>query len=212
MTDHQRRRQRLYPAKRRKQLLDVGLELLDREPSQAPSPRDVAERAEVAPGLLYRYFPDQRAFQLALLAESAQRFSAATRWPRLRFEEAMRASLQAQIQFAVRHAGLWRALRTAPAAIRERLQDDQVECVLRARGATPGSAQTRILLRGWLGFCDGAIEAWLDRREIEPGELVSLLASTLEPALAAIGTSTSSRPRSRKPRVRLLGAARPAAP
>jgi AcrR family transcriptional regulator len=170
----------------------------------------VAQRAEIAPGLLYRYFPDQRAFHLALLAEAAERLSAAARLPQLRFDEALRASLQAQVQFALRHAGLWRALHTAPAAIRERLQDAQVERVLRSLGATSGSAQTRILLRGWLGFCDGAIEAWLDRREIEPSELVSLLLSALERPLSTIAAGSSPRPRSQKPRVRLLGATRPA--
>ena len=212
MSQHSKRRRRLPPSKRYQQLLAAGLDLLDRDPSQGPSPRDVAARAEVTPGLLYRYFPDQRAFHLALLAESAQRFSAATRWPERRFAEALRVSLRAQIDFALRHEGLWRALHTAPAGIRERLHKDQVERTLRRLGASGTSAKTRILLRGWMGFCEGAIEAWLDRREIEPSELVSLLASTLEPALVAIGTRTSPRPRSRKPRVRLVGDSRPAGP
>ncbi len=212
MAGHQHQGRRLAPSKRRQHLLDVGLELLDRDPSRRPSPRDVAGRAKVAPGLLYRYFPDQRAFHQALLAESALRFSAATRRPEHSIPGALRVSLRAQIGFAMRHEGLWRALRTAPAGIRERVHEDQVERTLRSLGATPGSAQTRILLRGWAGFCEGAIEAWLDRREIEPSELATLLASTLEPALAAIGTGTPPRPRSRKPRVRLVGAARPAGP
>jgi AcrR family transcriptional regulator len=205
-------RRRLPPSERRQQLLDVGLELLDRDPSQGPSPHAVAERAGVVPGLLYRYFPDQRAFHEALLAESARRLSAATRWPALGFAEALRVSLRAQIDFALRHGGLWRALRAAPAEVRERAHEDQAERTLRSVGETAGSAQARILLRGWVGFCESAIEAWLDRREIEPDELVSLLASVLERPLITIAAAPSPRPRSQKPRVRLLGAARPAAP
>ena len=212
MTTHLRRRRRLPPSKRRRQLLEIGLEMVDRDPSQAPSLRDVAARAEVAPGLLYRYFPDQRAFRLALLTESAQRFSAATRWPELRFAEALRVSLRAQIDFALRHEGLWRALHTAPAGVRERVHGDQVERMLRSLGAAPTSEQTRILLGGWIGFCEGAIEAWLDRREIEPSELVSLLVSTLERPLSTIAAASLPRPRSRKPRVRLVGDSRPASP
>jgi AcrR family transcriptional regulator len=205
MAKDQSLRRRLSPSKRRQHLIEIGLE-------RGPTPRDVAERAEVAPGLLYRYFTDQRAFHLALLAESAERFASAARWPQLRFDEALRASLRAQIEFAARHEGLWRALRTAPVTIRERLQDEQIDRVPRARGAPPSSARTRILLRGWVGFCEGAIEAWLGRREIEPSELVSLLASALESAFHTAGSGTSPRPRSRKPRVRLVGAQRPAGP
>jgi AcrR family transcriptional regulator len=202
-------RRRLDPSKRRQQLLDVGLDLLDRT-GDRPSTREVAERAGVTPGLLYRYFPDQQAFHQALLEEAAGRLSQATRWPDRTFADALRASLQAEIEFAARHEGLWHALHSAPLEIRRRLEDERVGRLLGRRAVT-GAPNTRILARGWVGFCQGSIEAWLDQRDLPPAELASLLAATLEPTLAAL-IRTPTAPRRRKPRVRLVGAARPPAP
>jgi AcrR family transcriptional regulator len=202
-------RRRLNPSKRRQQLLDVGLDLLDRTGDQ-PSTREVAERAGVTPGLLYRYFPDQQALRETLLEEAAMRLSQATRWPDRTFADALPASLQAEIEFAARHEGLWHALHSAPIVIRRRLQDERVGRLLGHR-AVPRTPHARILAGGWVGFCQGSIEAWLDRRDLAPDELATLLASTLEPTLTTLRGDAPVRPRTRKPRVRLLGTARPSA-
>jgi AcrR family transcriptional regulator len=202
-------RRRLDPSKRRQQLLDVGLDLLDRTGDQ-PSTREVAERAGVTPGLLYRYFPDQRAYHQALLEEAATGESASARWPQRPFAEALRDALRAQIEFAARHEGRWRALRTGPAAVRAKLQKEQVERVLQYR---PGlaSPSARLLVLGWVGLCQSAIEAWLADRNLPAAELAVLLTSTLDPILTAAHDG-ADRPRRRKPRVRLLAATRPPPP
>lgn len=196
-------RRRLPPNQRRQLLLEVGLELLDRKPERAPAMLEVAERAGISPGLLYRYFPDKHAFHQALLAESAARLSAATRWPAGGFAEALRGSLEAQVTFAVRHPGLWHAIQRG-AAVRERVHEDQVERTLRGLGAAASSPRARLLLRGWLGFCEAAIATWLRDRSLVRSELVALLAAALEPALVALGARTPPRPRADKPRVRLV--------
>lgn len=197
-------RRRLSPAARRAHLLRVGLELLAEDPKHALSAHAVAARAGTTPGLLYRYFSDQRAFELDVLAAAADQLREATRWPAAG-AEGLRASLRAEVEFASRHAGLWRALhrRGAGTPVLERLTDARVARLRRGLGGDRGTGQGALRLRGWLGFRRAAIDAWLDDPTLSEEELVDLLADAASAWLAG-----RDRPRDRKPRVRLMGAVR----
>ncbi|MFI8371617.1 TetR/AcrR family transcriptional regulator [Streptomyces sp. NPDC085466] len=73
-------RQRLTPAARRAQLLDVGARLFAAHPYAAVLMEDVAEQAGVSRALLYRHFPSKHALFAAVYQEAADRLLAETRF------------------------------------------------------------------------------------------------------------------------------------
>ena len=83
----------------RRRLYQTTLELIDQRGYERATLRDVAARAGVSAGLLYRYFPNKRAVVLALYDELSESFAqrAATlpagRW-RDRFVHALELSLE----------------------------------------------------------------------------------------------------------------------
>jgi AcrR family transcriptional regulator len=83
----------------RKQLYSTALQLIAERGFEAATLRDVAERAGVSVGLLYKYFSSKRAIVLALYDELSieyvQRAESMTQGPwRSRFLFALRASLE----------------------------------------------------------------------------------------------------------------------
>lgn len=82
----------------RKRLFDTAVALMEERGYAATTLRDVATKARVSPGLLYRYFPSKQAVVLALYDDlSADYVAAAARMPkgrwRDRFLYALRTSL-----------------------------------------------------------------------------------------------------------------------
>ncbi|MEU2657898.1 helix-turn-helix domain-containing protein [Streptomyces sp. NPDC007325] len=73
-------RQRLTPAARRAQLLDVGARLFAAHPYADVLMEDVAEQAGVSRALLYRHFPSKHALFAAVYQEAADRLLAETRF------------------------------------------------------------------------------------------------------------------------------------
>lgn len=85
-------------AETRRRLFNAAVELMGKRGYAAATLRDVAAKAHVSPGLLYRYFPSKQAVVLALYDElSAEYVTAAARMPkgrwRERFSYALRTSL-----------------------------------------------------------------------------------------------------------------------
>src|SRR5436853_3808210 len=60
---------RLSAEARRRQLVEIGSELFNQRPYDEVSIEEVAERAGIAKGLLYHYFPSKRAFYVAVVRE-----------------------------------------------------------------------------------------------------------------------------------------------
>lgn len=201
MQEVHRGRRRLSPSARRAQLLEIGLELLDQEPHQPLSPRVVADRAATVPGLLYRYFPDRHAFTTEVLALVGERLADSSTEGGA--GDPLRSSLRGEVGFARRHAGLWRALHQRPeaAVARARWQARLEARLSRSPAGGPPAARASIQRRGWLGFRQAAIEAWLDEPALSEEQLIDLL-------VEATASGPRARPRDRKPRVRLMGSVR----
>jgi hypothetical protein len=54
-------------------------------------------------------------------------------------------------------------------------------------GDAPPAPALRTAVRGWLWFMDGALEDWLEHRDLERAELHGLLLGALLGAVAAAG-------------------------
>ena len=81
----------------RKRLYDVALELMSEQGYEGTTLREIAARAKVSPGLLYRYFPGKRSIVLVLYENLSARFASEVELPnatwRTRFVRALKASL-----------------------------------------------------------------------------------------------------------------------
>lgn len=83
----------------RQRLYEAAIDLFGERGYEAATLRDVAARAGVSPGLLYRYFPNKRAVVLALYDELSEAFAGKARvlppgrW-RARFVHALELSLK----------------------------------------------------------------------------------------------------------------------
>ena len=65
-------RVRMSPARRREQLLDLGVTLLATRSLDELSIETLAEEAGISRGLLYHYFSDKRDFHLAVLRRMSE--------------------------------------------------------------------------------------------------------------------------------------------
>ena len=70
---------RLPKAQRREQLLDVALDLVREEGTDALTLARVAERAGVSVGTLYQYFPNRESVAAALVLRAMERLLAEMR-------------------------------------------------------------------------------------------------------------------------------------
>jgi AcrR family transcriptional regulator len=222
---------RLPPGERRRQLLELGIELSRRQPLEAISIQAVAERAGISPGLLYHYFPSKREFHRALLSELAVRMESASRWDLdLGFGAALSRSLSARIAFATAYPTVHRVLVGTGSdpgleVVRERVRRTDTALLLRGIGVSRTSPGLRTAVRAWLGFRDAAILDWIEHRDLPETELLGLLERTLRVALERSWVPNTPAPEAstpawreltpsrRKPRIRLVtGPVRPSGP
>ncbi|MEN8184289.1 MAG: hypothetical protein ABFS46_17320, partial [Myxococcota bacterium] len=97
-------------------------------------------------------------------------------------------------------------------AILRELRRVHVDRVLAGLAAGVPPAAARLRLEGWLGFCEAAIGSWLDAPGLTEAELVGILAGALPDVTSSGASLPLDRRRGRKPRVRLVAAARPTRP
>lgn len=186
-------RQRLHADERRRQLVDLGLEMLSRQPrEQVPIDR-IAEVAGISRGLLFHYFPSKREYHVAVVAAACRRLLERTEPdPALEPETRLRQSLEAYCDFMEKNQALYRALiRGASGA------DEELEAIFQeTREAVAGRVLDylqlaeppellRLSLMGWVGFVEESTLDWLRRRRVGREALIGLQVRLLEAALAS---------------------------
>jgi len=179
----------------RRRLYTLSVRMIASRGYEATTLRDIAKRAGVSPGLLYRYFPSKRAVVLALYDDLSTEYAAraskmdAGPW-QTRFLFALKASLEVlgrqratlaaltSVLFADPEGGLF-----APATA---LSRGRVEAVFHeaVRGASDApSAEAAVALGRILYFAHLAIILWwlLDKspRQHATKELIALLSLVL---------------------------------
>jgi len=184
-------RTRLPTDERREQLIDAGLKLFARRPYAAVAVSDVAREAGVSHGLVFHHFGDKRGLYLGVARAVADRLVAATapasdRAPR----EQLLAGLEAHVDFAVRYPDAYAAFLHGGAGgdgevarIIESSHARSRQHVLDALAITDPPPALEIALRGWQGFTQAAIVAWLDDRRLPRTELLDMLADAFSDAL-----------------------------
>ena len=89
------RAKRLPVDERRRQLIELGIEIFSENPYEDISTSEIAEQAQISKGLLYHYFPSKRHFFLETIREIGRRLVEATEWdPSLDFARAGYQSLR----------------------------------------------------------------------------------------------------------------------
>jgi AcrR family transcriptional regulator len=186
---------RLDVDERRRRLLELGAELFERHSYDELSMARIARAAGISKALLYHYFPSKQAYFAATLEEAAAELSAAVEPdPALPPAEQLARGVDAYLRWVERHAAAYGKLMRSVGAVPEvreiveRIRRETAERIVAGiAGDAPASPSLRTAVRGWLWFMDGALEDWLEHRDLDRSELHGLLLGTLLGAVAAAG-------------------------
>jgi len=193
---------RMQVDERREQLLKLGAELFALHSFGELSMARIAREAGISKALLYHYFPSKRHFFVATLQDAAEELARRTQPdPALPPAEALAASLDAFLGWIEENEPAYRKLMESAGTVPEvaewitRVRDDTSSRILDGLGAgVDPPPRLRAAARAWLWFMDGAILDWLDHRDLDRGQLGSLLLGTLAGALTAAGFPLPSAP------------------
>ncbi len=188
---------RLAPDERREQLVRLGLELLGRTPHDQVSIEAIARAAGISKGLLYHYFPTKADFVVAVLRHSHDELSR-----RMAAADGLDAALDAFLGYVEERAAGFAAVLQARSgaaepAVRAVLAEHRaarVEGMTGYAAAIAGrpredveSPTLTLAIEGWLAFCDGVVNGWLERGEPSRADVLRLLRENL---LATLATAT----------------------
>ncbi|WP_278315339.1 TetR/AcrR family transcriptional regulator [Lolliginicoccus levis] len=197
------KRTRLAPGKRRAQLIELGLALLQEKPIEEISVEDIAAQAGVSKGLLFHYFGSKSEFQAALVQAISLQFLDATEPDYSQTPlRALETALDSYISFVEQAPNLYISmLRGALSSMPEMVASVEASrsgiadriLVLVASLGIDDTIPLRVSIRGWIALVEEAVIDWLTKREIERGELIELLTGALigvilGPMLAREGT------------------------
>ena len=190
---------RLPVDERRSQLLELSTDLFARHSFAELSMARIAKEAGISKALLYHYFPSKRDLFVAALQQAAEEVGRRTEPdPSLPPAEALAKSLDAFLRWVEENGLAYRKLIESAGSVQEvgalidEVRDRTSARILEGIGAS--TPQARAAVRGWLWFMDGAILDWLDHRDLDRGQLGSLLLGTLAGALTAAGFPLPSAP------------------
>ncbi len=149
-------RRRLPPEERKRQLVAIGLQELSTRPIHALSIDQVAQKAGISRGLLFRYFPTKQDYYVAVVGAAARRLlRAAVPDAADPTADQLRAVVHAFVSFVDRHGDNYQSFFHGGFGadpqireIREHMKNTMVERTLAATGTEP-SPTVRMLLRAW---------------------------------------------------------------
>jgi AcrR family transcriptional regulator len=177
------RRVRLQIDERRKQLLDLGIEVFSTQPYEEISIESLAEAAGISKGLLYHYFRGKREFYVeAIRAASLQLRELTKPNPALPPVERLRAAIDAHLNYLEVHGAVYTAIYRGGLAIAPevgKVVEEHRQVVLRwflkNMGIVRPRPVMRTALRAWIAMVEGASLDWVSHRELEREKLCDLL-------------------------------------
>src|SRR6188472_2278711 len=102
------RRVRLQIDERRKQLLELGIEVFSTQPYEEISIESLAEAAGISKGLLYHYFRGKREFYVETIRAASLQLRALTKPnPALPPVERLRAAIDAHLNYLEEHGAVY---------------------------------------------------------------------------------------------------------
>lgn len=188
-------RRRLVPDERRSQLLDVGAQEFAARAYEDVRMADVAARAGVSRGLVYRYFPAKRDLFAAIYRRASDRLLESTELAsNAPMAEQVVAGLDAHLDFFVANARTVlvanRGALAGDPAIQGIISEELATIRQRMLDATRLQGHERAVasaaLAGWLSFVRTACVEWLAQENFSRDELRDMCLRTL---LSALGDS-----------------------
>jgi AcrR family transcriptional regulator len=193
-------RTRLDLDRRRRQLVEIGLELFSERAYDEIAIDDIATQAGISKGLLYHYFPSKRDFYVAIIEEAGRELRECTEPdPALSPPERLTAGIDAYLahveQYPRGHATLLRGGIGSDPEVRAIVDDHRrvnaqriLDAIAEAGGElTPA---VRLAVRGWIGFVEAVTLEWVERREVSRDEVRTLLVQTLGRAVGSAAGTT----------------------
>jgi len=180
--------------RRREQLLEIALEEFLARDYDEVSVDDVAGRAGVSHGLVFQYFGSKKGLYLAalepLLAGFQARMESAPSG--LGVESRLRHAVGAYYDDAAAHPSAYRSLMSGGGGFREvfdRIEAqrwEEIRQVASLTGLDADRAEVRAVLRGWVGFLEGAILGALDRPDADREALVDAAIAAFDGAVTTL--------------------------
>ncbi|MDH3202817.1 MAG: TetR/AcrR family transcriptional regulator [Myxococcales bacterium] len=185
---------------RRQQLLELGLELFATHTYDGLSVDEIARRAGISKGLLYHYFPSKRAFYIAAVTAAADQLLEETDIDKHGTgaepdPEGVREVLRAVLNYVSRRRAeyvfLLRGGVGSDPEVAEILEGARQALIQRmftrlARFGVVDDPPTRLRLRGWIGFLEGATLDWVQTQELDPDDFLELLVQMAGHVLASV--------------------------
>ena len=177
------RRVRLQIDERRKQLLDLGIEVFSTQPYEEISIESLAEAAGISKGLLYHYFRGKREFYVEAIRAASLQLRALTKPnPALPPVERLRAAIDAHLNYLEEHGAVYSAIYRGGLAIAPevgKVVEEHRQVVLRwflkNMGIVRPRPVLRTALRAWISMVEGASLDWIAHRELARNDLCELL-------------------------------------
>ncbi|MFT3663062.1 MAG: TetR/AcrR family transcriptional regulator [Gordonia sp. (in: high G+C Gram-positive bacteria)] len=193
------RRRRMSPAERRRQLLDLGLDLARRLPPEDVTMEVVAEAAGVSRGLMFHYFESKQDFHLAILREQAGEMLALTRPPEGLEDpnEIALASLSAYVEYVeanpTAYSSLLRGALSGDPEIRAVTEETRTEVARRVLAFAPAmgidaSPMIEAAVMGWIAFVEEVMTRWIADPVMRRDQVLALITTSL---LAIAGVAGS---------------------
>jgi AcrR family transcriptional regulator len=182
-------RTRLDLDERRRQLVEIGLDLFSERAYDEIAIDDIAAQAGISKGLLYHYFPSKRDFYVEVIREAAGELAERTEPdsslpPLERLTESIDAYLVHVEEHARGHATLLRGGIGADPEVRAIVDENRrisAQRILDAIADEGGelTPAVRLAVRGWIGFVEAVSLDWIEKREVSRDEVRALLVQTL---------------------------------
>jgi len=186
---------RLGVDERREQLLAAGEELFLTTDYSKLSMAQIARKAGISKPLLYHYFPSKQAYFQATFQSYADELRERIEPdPALPPQQALGESIGSYLEWIEEHGAAYsKLIETAGAVPEIRALVDQVRSETAARildGLGVSTPQARTVVNGWLGFMDSVCLDWVEHRDLDRGQIQSILLGTLMAALASAGSAS----------------------
>ncbi|HEX3316524.1 MAG TPA: TetR/AcrR family transcriptional regulator [Solirubrobacteraceae bacterium] len=188
-------RTRLDLDQRRRQLVEIGLELFSERAYDEIAIDDIAAQAGISKGLLYHYFPSKRDFYVAIIGEAGRELRERTEPdPSLDPLQRLNASIDAYLahveQYPRGHATLLRGGIGSDPEVRAIVDEHRrvnAQRILDAIAEQGGelTPAVRLAVRGWIGFVEAVSLEWVEKREVPRDEVRALCVQTLGWAVSA---------------------------
>ncbi len=189
----------MSPAARRRQFIDLGVDMARTMSLDSVTMEAVAEAAGVSKGLIFHYFESKADFHLCVVSEQAQAMLERTE-PREDLGDPiamLQASMSAYVDYVADNGkgfvGVIRGAASADDALRAVADRTRAAMTDRIFAHAPAIGIERtpaieLAVAGWIAFVEESLVRWIDEPVITREELVAVLVGAL-PILAGLTTS-----------------------